>query len=65
MSHIMLLNFRLILFFVCPIVENIKKILIRRLAIGNIVVDCTIIISNTWNKMADYIKFKVVEGWLT
>ena len=30
----------------------------------SIIVDCSTIISNILNKMADYIELKVVKGWL-
>ena len=36
----------------------------RRLAMGIIVVDCTIIISNTLEKVANYMELRVVKGWL-
>lgn len=61
MLYIMLPNLQLILFFVCFIVKNLKKILIRHLAIGIIMVYYTIINLNILNKIVDYIKFKKVK----
>ena len=43
-AHIILPNLHVILIFICLIIENFKKVLIRRLAIGSIVVYCTSII---------------------
>ena len=58
----MLPNLGLVLFFVCSIVENFNKVLMRRLAMGNIVFYCTTIILNTLNKVADCIELKVFKG---
>ena len=65
MVNVMLSNLQLVIFFICPIVESFKKVLICRLAIYNIVVYCTIIISNILNKVVDCIEPKVVKCWLT
>ena len=65
MAYIILPNLRVILFFVCPIIESFKKILMRRLAMGSIVVYHTIIIPNTLDKEANCIELKVVKSWLT
>ena len=64
MLHIMLPNLQLILFCVCFVIENFKKVLICRLAIDSIIVYHTIIISNTLNKVTDCIELRVVKGWL-
>ena len=65
MPHIMLPNLRLVLFFVRPVVESFKKVLIRYLAMGSIVVYCITIIPNTLNIVADYIELRVVKSWST
>ena len=65
MLHVMLPNLELVFFFICFIVENFKKVFICRLAMGNIVIYHTTIILNILYKVADYIEFRVVEGWLT
>ena len=57
----MLPNLRLVLFFVCPIVETLKKY-IRRLTMNSIVVYHTTIILNIVNKVANYMEFRVVKG---
>lgn len=44
------------------IVENFKKVFIHCLAMGSIVVYCTIIFSNTLNKIGDCMELKVVKG---
>ena len=62
MPYIMLPNLLLIYFFVCSIVENFKKVFMRHLAIGSIVIYRTTIIPNTLNEMADYIELRVVKG---
>ena len=61
----MLPNLQLVFFFVCLTVESFRKILMHRLAMGSIVVYRTTIIPNTLNKVADCMKFRVVQGWLT
>ncbi len=65
MPHVMLPNLRLILFFVRPVVESFKKVLMGRLTMGNIVVYCTTIIPNILNKVGDCMKLRVVKGWST
>ena len=65
MPHVMLPNLQLVLFFVCSVVESFKKVLMRRLAMGSIVVYCTTIIPNKLNKVADCMKLRVVKDWLT
>ena len=61
----MLPNLPVILIFLCLIIENFKKVFMRHLAIGSIVVYRTTIISNILNKVANCIEFKIVKGWLT
>ena len=63
MAHVMLPNLQVVLFFVCPIVESFKKLLMRCLPMGSIVVYCTIIILNIVNKMANCMELRVVKGW--
>ena len=65
MLYIMLLNLQLVLFFVCLIVESLKKVLMCYLTMGNTMVYRTTIILNTMNKVVDCMEFKVVEGWST
>lgn len=48
-------------FFVCPIIESFKMILMRRLTMSSIVVYYIIIISNKLNNVTHYIEFKVVK----
>ncbi len=65
MVYVILPNLQIVHFFVCPIIESFKKILICRLAMSSIVVYCTIIIPNILNKMADCIELRIVKSWLT
>ncbi len=65
MAYVMLSNLRIVLLFVYPIVERFKKVFIRRLAIGSIVVYRTTIIPNTLNKVADCMELRVVKVWST
>ncbi len=65
MSHIMLPNLRLVLFFICLVMKSFKKVLMHRLVMGSIVVYYTTIILNILNKLADCIKLRVVKDWLT
>ena len=63
MAWVILPNLRLVLFFVCLVMESFKKVLMHRLPMGDIVVYRTTIISNTRNKVVDYIELRVVKGW--
>ena len=63
MVYIILPNLQVVYFFVCLIVESFKKVLIRRLAMSSIVVYRTTIILNTLDKVANYIKLRVVKSW--
>ena len=65
MAYVMLPNLQIILFFICSIVKSFKKIFVRRLAIGSIVVYCTTIILNTTNKLVYCMELWVVKGWST
>ncbi len=65
MPHVVLPSLRLVLFFVCFVVEKVKKVFMRHLAISSIVVYYTTIISNTLNKVADEIDCRIVKSWLT
>lgn len=65
MVYITLTNLQLVLFFICLVIKNFKKIFINQLIINNIIVYCTIIISNIPNKIIDYIELKIVKCWLT
>ena len=59
----MLSNLQGVFLFVCPIVERFKKVFMRHLAMGSIVIYCITIIPNTLNKVVNCIKLRVVEGW--
>ena len=61
----MLPNLRVVLFFVCPIIESFKKVFMRRLAMGNIVVYYTTKIPNILDKVANCMELRVVKGWST
>lgn len=61
MAYIIILNLRVVFFFFYSIIENFEKVLICYLAIGNIIVYCTIIILNILKKEFDYIKLKVIK----
>lgn len=63
MPHVILPNLLLVLFFVCFVVENFKKILIYHLAMGTIIVYRTPIIPNILNKVANCMGLKIVKGW--
>lgn len=65
MLHVILPNLKLLLVFVDFIIESSKKVLMRRLAIGSIIVYRNTIILNRLNNLADYIKFRVVKDLLT
>ena len=65
MAYVMLSNLQVVLLFICLIVETFKKIFIHRLAMGSIVVYCTIIIPNLLEKVSHYIELIVVKGWST
>ncbi len=62
MTYVILLNLRVVLLFVYSIIERFKKVLIRRLAMGSIVVYRTTIIPNTLNKVANYMELRVIKG---
>ena len=55
-------NLQVVLFFVCSVIENLKKVFICHLAMGNIVVYYTIIILNTLDKQANCMELRVVKG---
>ncbi len=65
MAYVMLLNLRIILFFVYLIVERFKKMFIHLLAMGSMIVYCTNIILNILSKVANYIELRVVKSWST
>lgn len=64
MAYIMLPNLQIVFFFVFLIVERFKKVFMRCLAMANIVIYYTTIISNTLNNIANCIELRVVKGWL-
>lgn len=51
--HFMLPNLQLLHFFVCPIIENFKKVFMHHLAMSSIIVYHITIIPNTLNTMAN------------
>ena len=63
MAYIILPNLKIVLFFVCFVVENLKKVFMHRLVIGSIVVYYTTIIPNILGKVANCIELRVVKGW--
>ena len=65
MAYVMLPNLRVVLFFVCSVVESFKKVFMRHLAMGSIVVYRTTIIPNTLDKVANCMELRVVKGWST
>ena len=65
MACIILSNLQVVFLFVYLIVECFKKVFIRYLTMGSIVVNCITIIPNTLNKMANCIELRVVKSWLT
>ena len=65
MPYIMLPNLQLVHFFVCSVVKSFKKVFMRRLTMGSIIVYYTTKIPNTLNKVADCLELGVVKGWLT
>ena len=62
MAYIMLPNLQVVLFFVFPIVESFEKVFMCRFTIDCVIIYYTTIILNTLNKVANYIKCRVVEG---
>lgn len=62
MPHVILSNLQILLFFFCFVIENSKKVLIRRLAVSSIIVYYNSIIQNTFNIIADYMEFSVIKG---
>ena len=65
MAYVMLPNLRVILFLVCPVVKSFKKVFMHYLTMDSIIVYRTTIISDTPDKVANCIEFRVVKGWLT
>ena len=65
MTYVILSNLQVVLHFICLIIKCFKKIFMRRLTIGNIVVYHTTIIPNILNKVANCMELKIVKGWLT
>ena len=62
MTYIMLPNLQVVLFLVYFVIEIFKKVLIRCLAINNIVVYRTTIISNTLDKVTNCMELRIVKG---
>ena len=65
MAYVILPNLQVVFSLICAIVESFKKLFMRRLAIGSIVVYRTTIILNTLDKVANCRELRVVKGWLT
>ena len=53
---------RVILFFVCPIIENFEKVFIHCFIISCIIIYHIRILLSTRDKMVYYIKFKIVKS---
>lgn len=64
MPHVMLPNLQIVFFFICSFVESFKKVFMRYLVIGSIVIYYTTIIPNIPNKMADCIELRIVKSLL-
>ncbi len=64
MTYIMLPDLEVVLFFDCAIIESFEKVFMHRLAMGCIIIYHTTIIPNALDKVTNYMKFKVVGGWL-
>ena len=62
MVYIMLSNLRVVLLFVCPIVERFKKIFMHYFIINSIIVYYNIIFLNTLNKVANYMELRIVKS---
>ena len=60
----MLLDLRVVLFFVYFIVKSFEKIFMHRFAISCVIIYRTTIISNALDKITNCIEFRVVEGSL-
>lgn len=58
----MLPNLQLVFFFICLVIKNLKKIFMRHLAIGSIVIYFITIILNILNKIADCMRLKIVKS---
>ena len=65
MAYVILSNLQVVLFFVYLIIEGFKKVFMYHFAMGNIIVYRTTIISNIFNKVANYIEPRIVKRWLT
>ena len=62
MAYIMLLNLQLVLIFVCFNIKSFKKVVMRHLAMGSIIVYRTTIILNIPSKVVYCMEFRVVKG---
>ena len=65
MLYVMPPNLQYVLFLVRLVIESFKKVLMRCLAIGSIIVYRTTIIPNTLNIVADCMELRVVKDWST
>ena len=65
MVYVILPDLQVVLFFVCLFIKNFKKVFMRRLTMGSIIVYCTTIIPNILNKVANYMELRIVESWST
>ena len=61
MAYIMLLNLQVVFFFIYLIIKSFKKIFMRHLAISNITIYYTTIISNILNKVINCIELRRVK----
>ena len=62
MAYVILPNLQVVFLSICSVVECFKKVFMRRLAMGSIVVYRTTIILNIFNKVANCIEFRLVKG---
>ena len=58
----MLPNLQVVFFLIYLVIESFKKVFMRYLTMGSIIVYCTIIIPNTLDKVADCMELRVVKG---
>ncbi len=65
MTYVILLDLRVVLFFVCFIIESFEKVFIHSLIMGYVILYHITKISNILDKVANCIEFRIVESWFT
>ncbi len=61
--YVRLLDLQVILFFIYLIVESFEKVFMYYLIVGCLIIYHITIISNALNKIANCVKFRVIETW--